>query len=291
MTDPGPKKVVDILTAASGYLAGKGIENPGLASKLLLSRLLNCKHLELAFRFDQVLTERQLDAMRRGIKRVAAGEPVQYVTGETGFMGNTVKVDKRALIPRPETEGLVEIVLACAPLWQRPKPVVVDVGTGSGCIVLSLIKEKPEAHYLAFDISEDALALARENAAALGLSERVVFTLAELSDAMQPETVDAVISNLPYIPTAEIETLEPQVKDHEPRVALDGGPNGLSVIEDVVGDAAIVLKPGGWIFLEIGADQGDAVRELLGDAGFEDVAVRQDLAGRDRVVTGVLPAE
>jgi release factor glutamine methyltransferase len=291
MTDPGPKKVVDILTAASGYLAGKGIENPGLASKLLLSRLLNCKHLELAFRFDQVLTERQLEAMRRGIKRVAAGEPVQYVIGETGFMGNTMKVDKRALIPRPETEGLVEIVLGCAPLWQRAKPVVVDVGTGSGCIVLSLVKEKPQAHYLAFDISEDALALARENAAALGLSERVVFTLAELSDAMQPETVDAVISNLPYIPTAEIETLEPQVKDHEPRVALDGGPNGLSVIEDVVGDAAIVLKPGGWIFLEIGADQGEAVRELLGDAGFEDVAVRKDLAGRDRVVTGVLPAE
>lgn len=289
MSDPEPKKVVDILTASTQYLAGKGIESPGLAAKLLLSRLLNCKHLDLAFKFDLVLTDKQLDAMRRGVKRVAAGEPVQYVTGETGFMGHPIKVDKRALIPRPETEGLVETVLACEALWARDKPVVVDVGTGSGCIVGSLAKARPNAVYLAFDVSEDALALARENATALGVTDRVTFARAELGDAMDPESADAIISNLPYIPTAEVDRLPPEVRDHEPRVALDGGPQGVEVITGVAYDAAIVLKPGGLIFLEIGAEQGAAVSAILREVGYAQVTVQKDLAGLDRIVTGVLP--
>ncbi|MCE9616580.1 MAG: peptide chain release factor N(5)-glutamine methyltransferase [Lentisphaerae bacterium] len=290
MSETAPKKVVDVLMAATQYLAGKGVEGPGLAAKLLLSRLLNCKHLEIPFKFDVVLTEKQLEAMRRGVKRVAAGEPVQYVIGETGFMGHNIKTDKRALIPRPETELLVEAVLACVPLWQRGKPVIVDVGTGSGCIIVSLAKARPDAHYLAFDISPEALALARENAAELGVADQVTFAHAELGDAMEPETADAIISNLPYIPTAVIETLQTQVRDHEPRVALDGGERGVDVIEGVVYDATIVLKPGGLIFLEIGADQGEAVRDIVRDAGFDQIAVRQDLAGLDRIVTAVLPA-
>ncbi len=289
MPDAAPMKVVDILTASTQYLQGKGIEGPGMAAKLLLSRLLNCKHLELIFKYDLVLSEKQLEAMRRGIKRVAAGEPVQYVIGETGFMGHTIKTDNRALIPRPETEILVETVLASAALWQHAKPVIVDVGTGSGCIVVSLAKEKPGAHYLAFDVSDQALSLARENAKTLGVADHVTFAQTELGDALEPETADAIISNLPYIPTAVIDTLQPQVRDHEPRVALDGGANGVEVIEGVVYDATIVLKPGGLIFLEIGADQGKAVSTMLRDAGFENVAVKQDLAGLDRIVTGRLP--
>ncbi len=289
MTETGPKKVVDVLTAASGYLAGKGIESPGLAAKMLLGRLLNCKPLELAFRYDVVLSDRHLEAMRRGVKRVAAGEPVQYVIGETGFMGQTVKVDARALIPRPETEGLVEIVLQCEALWRRPAPVIVDVGTGSGCIVVSLARERAQARYVACDISAEALTLARENAAAQGLAERISFAQSTLGEALPPESADAVISNLPYIPSATIDTLAPQVRDHEPRVALDGGPDGLRIIEDVIGEAAIALKPGGWLFLEIGAEQGDAVRELLGDAGFDAITVHRDLAGHDRVVAACLP--
>ena len=290
MSEPAPRKVVEVLTVASQYLQGKGIESPGLAAKLLLSRLLNCKHLDLIVRYDHVLTDKQLEAMRRGVRRVAAGEPVQYVIGETGFMGHTVKTDKRALIPRPETELLVESVLGAAALWQRPKPVVVDVGTGSGCIIVSLAKANPNAHYVAFDVSAEALTLAKENAAALGVGDHVTFTQAELGDAMDPETADAIISNLPYIPSGDIAGLQPQVRDHEPRIALDGGPTGLEIIEAVVCDAAIVLKPGGLIFLEIGADQGPAVSEMLRDAGFDDVAVRPDLAGLDRIVTGTLPA-
>ncbi|MDA0576469.1 MAG: peptide chain release factor N(5)-glutamine methyltransferase [Verrucomicrobia bacterium] len=289
MPETPPKKVVDVLTAATQYLHGKGIESPGLAAKLLLSRLLNCKHLDLIVRYDVALSDKQLEAMRRGIKRVGAGEPVQYVIGETGFMGHAIKTDKRALIPRPETELLVETVLDCAALWQRPRPVVLDVGTGSGCIIASLAKARPDAQYLAFDVSEEALSLARENAAVLGVADRVTFTRAELGDAMEPETAHSLVSNLPYIPSAAIAGLQTQVRDHEPLVALDGGVSGVEVIEGVVCDAAIVLKPGGMLFLEIGADQGQSVSTILRDAGFDAVTVKKDLAGLDRIVTGVLP--
>ena len=283
-----PSKVVDVLTAATEYLSGKGVENPTLAAKLLMARLLKCKPLELMFRFNDTLSEKHLEAMRRGVKRVGAGEPVQYVTGETGFMQHTIKTDRRALIPRPETEVLVETVLACEPLWARAEPAVVDVGTGSGCIVISIAGERPTGRYLAFDVSEEALALARENAEALGVIDRVTFARADIADALDPETIDAIIANLPYIPTAELERLPPEVRGHEPRTALDGGDTGLELIARTVYDASFVLKPGGHLFLEIGADQGEAVAGLMREAGFIDIAVKQDLNRRDRVVSGVL---
>jgi release factor glutamine methyltransferase len=290
MSAQSPTKVVEILAASSEYLAQKGVENPGLASKLLLSRLLNCKHLELNFKFNDELSDKQLEAMRRGIKRVASGEPVQYVIGETGFRDETLKVDERALIPRPETEVLVETVLNCEALWQQEHPLIIDVGTGSGCIAISIAQTRKQARVVAFDISAEALELARTNVASAGLDSRVTLVQADVSDALEPESVDAVVSNAPYIPSAAIETLETQVKDHEPHVALDGGVNGLDVIEGVVYDAAIVLRAGGFIFLEIGADQGKAVSALLSDAGFDQVSVKKDLAARDRVVSAVLPA-
>jgi release factor glutamine methyltransferase len=288
MATEAPKKVVEVLTAASEYLADKGVDNPGMASKLLLSRLLKCKHLELSFKFNDDLSEKQLAAMRRGIKRVGSGEPVQYVVGETGFMGHNVKVDERALIPRPETEVLVETVLACDALWNRKMPVIVDVGTGSGCIVISLAKAKPDARFLAFDTSADALSLARENAEALGVADRIGMAQEDLADALEPQMVNAVICNLPYIPTDEYEKLPVHIKDHEPREALDGGPSGLRVIESVIFDAAIVLKPDGFIFLEIAPDQAGRVSSLLAEAGFDEIRVKQDLAKRDRIVWAVL---
>ena len=288
MTTEAPKKVVEVLTAASEYLAGRGVDNPGMASKLLMSRLLKCKHLELNFKFNDDLTEKQLAAMRRGIKRVGSGEPVQYVIGETGFMGHDVKVDKRALIPRPETEVLVETVLACDALWSRDMPVIVDVGTGSGCIVISLAKARKDARFLACDISADALSLAKENAQALGVADRIGMVEDDLADALEPQMVDAVISNLPYIPSDDYEKLPVHIKDHEPREALDGGPGGLGVIESVIYDAAIVLKQGGYAFLEIAPDQSDRVSGFLRDAGFKEVQIKKDLSQRDRIVCAVL---
>ena len=283
-----PRNLGDVLKAATDYLAGKGVDQPRLAAEHLASRLLNCRRLELYLKHDQPLSDKLLDAMRRGAKRVAAGEPVQYVIGQWDFMGRTFTTDRRALIPRPETEGLVEKVLACAPLWARPKPAVADIGTGSGCIAITLALEKPHGLYIAVDVSDDALSLARENAARYGLDKAIAFANAELPDLIDGGELDALVANLPYIATSEWEKLPAHIRDHEPRAALDGGPTGLTVIEAVAQDASMALKPGGFIFLEIGFDQGEAVRNLLQGVGFEDVQVHPDLAGKDRVVTGTL---
>jgi len=228
------KNVLDVLNAGTGFLESKNIENPRLICEMLLSRLLRCPRLELYMKHDKELSEKMLEAMRRGIKRAADGEPVQYITGEAGFMNSTFKVDKRALIPRPETEVLVNMVLECKSIWEQESPAIVDVGTGSGCIILSIAAEKPKGKYLAIDISEEALALARENAVELNLSERVHFINADLADVVDPESIDAVVANLPYIPGNVCETLATQVRDHEPRTALDGGPDGLDIIRSVI---------------------------------------------------------
>ncbi|MGQ9661683.1 MAG: peptide chain release factor N(5)-glutamine methyltransferase [Kiritimatiellia bacterium] len=277
-----------ILDAAAGYLVAKGIEEARLACELLAARLLRCRRLELPLKHDLVLSEKLVEAMRRGVRRVAAGEPVHYVLGETEFMGHVFKVDSRALIPRPETELLVEEVLACAALWQNPRPRIVDVGTGCGCIVISLALARPAAVYAALDVSEQALALARENALRLGIANRIGFACAELADFVDPGTVDAIVANLPYIPSAEIEKLPVQIRDHEPRQALDGGPDGLAHISVLIEDATIALKSGGFLFLEIGYDQRERVLRLMEQAGFENVRVAKDLAGHARVVQGQL---
>jgi release factor glutamine methyltransferase len=284
-----PRTVAEVLNAATDYLVGRKVDEPRLAVEHLLCRLLNCKRLELSVKHRQVLSDKQLEAMRRGTKRVAGGEPIQYVMGQWDFMGHTFKVDRRALIPRPETEILVEQVLKNGALWDREKPAVVDIGTGSGCIIISLALAKPEGLYLAVDVSEEALELARENAAALGAGTRIAFSLDELCDLIDPASVDAIVANLPYVTTSDYERLPPHIRNHEPRGALDAGPTGLEAIELAVQDASLALKPGGLLFLEIGDTQGAAVSRLLEDAGFDQIAITKDLAGHDRVVSGIQP--
>ena len=287
MSEP-VKTVAEVLKAGADYLAKQGVDQPRAACEVLLGRLLGCRRLDVHTRHDEVLGEKHLEAMRRGIKRVAAGEPVQYVTGETEFKGRVFKVDKRALIPRPETELLVDEVLTCEALWKKPQPAVMDWGTGSGCIAISLALERPKGLYLALDASADAVALARENAAAHGVAERIGFADADVSELVEPESFDAIVANLPYIPTADWQRLPAHIRNHEPRQALDGGPRGLSVIESVAHDASMVLRAGGRFFLEIGHQQGPAVKSLLAETGFSDVQVKKDLAGHDRIVTAVL---
>ncbi len=284
------KTLGEVLNAADGYLKGKGIENARLISELLASRLLNCRRLELCLNFKTVLSEKQLAAMRRGIKRAADGEPVQYITGDTEFMGHVFKVDKRALIPRPETELLVEKVLQCELLSGKSEvhPVVVDIGTGSGCIIISIALAKPGGRYLGLDISAEAIKLAQENAAALGAGPEVAFACAELPDILDPETVDVIVANPPYIPTAEYKALPVHIRDHEPTTALDGGPDGLDVMRMIIQDSAMALKPGGFLFLEIGHQQAGAVKTLLEEAGIRHIETCKDLNGRDRIVTGRL---
>jgi release factor glutamine methyltransferase len=288
VTESAAKTVLEVLNSAAGYLASRQVEDSRIAVELLLARLLKCKRLEVPLRGRDVLPEPQLEAMRRGVKRLAGGEPVQYVLGQTDFMGHIFKTDRRALIPRPETELLVEAVLKCESLWSNPKPVIADVGTGSGCIAVTLALARPQGLYAALDISEEALALARENAAALGVADRVGFVTSELPDFAEPQSMHAVISNPPYIATRDWEALPVHIRDHEPRQALDGGSNGLTVVETVIQDATIVLKIGGFLFMEIGYNQGAAVRRMFEDFGFSEVEIRKDTAGLDRIAVGAL---
>ena len=279
------KRLLEVLQAATEYLAARGVENARLVTEQLMSHVLDCPRLQLYVRFESILSETQLEALRRGMKRLAAGEPLQYVTGDTAFMGHTFKTDRRALIPRPDTEPLVEAVLACEPLWGRPSPAIVEVGTGSGCVAISLALARPAA-YTAIDASPDALALAAENADRLQVADRLTFRQGDLLAGLAAESADAVVANLPYIRTADLAALPRHIREHEPVLALDGGEDGLACIRRLVGQTPAVLRPDGWLFLEIGCDQGAAVSACLGELGYADVAIQPDRGGRDRVASG-----
>ena len=282
----------EILEKADTYLTGKGVPDARVASELLAARLLHLGRGMLAGEMAKEVPEKFLEAMRRGMARLVKGEPIQYVLGEWDFRMLTLKCDRRALIPRPETEELVTRVLGClnAEAQRHRGGLIVDVGTGTGAIVLSLAKEfKGEAVFLGTDVSEDAIALAKENAARCGLADRVKFAVADgLDDFDEPQCVDVIVSNPPYIETAVCETLDPRVKDFEPRLALDGGMSGLDFYERYLSDAVNLLKPGGAVFFEIGENQGEAVRQLMFDCGFDDIKIEKDFAGHDRYAMAVL---
>jgi release factor glutamine methyltransferase len=195
------------------------------------------------------------------------------------------------LIPRPETEELVTRVLKFARSGNfSAPPFVVDVGTGSGCIILSLAKEMPQGVFLGIDISPEAISLASENASLCNLKDKVRFAVADgLDDFDEPGIIDIIVSNPPYIATEECKTLDSRVKDFEPMSALDGGPDGLDFYERLSSDAFNLLKPGGAVFFEIGNTQGEAVSNILFESGFENIAVEKDYAGHDRYVSAILP--
>lgn len=277
-----PHRLNDLLVAGTGYLQRHGVEFPRVACELLAARLLACPRLDLVKNYDRLLPDAHVAALRRGLKRVAAHEPVQYVLGEWDFRQLTLTVDRRALIPRPETEQLLDLALNVPELWMRPEPFIIDVGTGTGCIVLSLARERPQGRYVAIDASADALTLAHINAVRTGLVERVEFREACGCGEFMAGSVDAIVSNPPYIRSDVVPTLDECIRNYEPTLALDGGLDGLVVIRAIVHDAAMVLRPGGWLFLEIGDDQGPSVRELLETLGFVDVAIRNDYADKPR---------
>lgn len=277
----------EIIAKTSAFLAGKGVPDARTAAELMAARLLKVGRGFLAGSLASEVSERHLEAMRRGIARLVKGEPLQYVLGEWDFRSLTLKCDRRALIPRPETEELVTRALA----RMKPGAFVVDVGTGTGAIVLSLAKEfAGEAAFLGTDVSEDAIALARENAARCGLADRVQFAVMDgLDDFDEPGLVDMIVSNPPYIESAACETLDPRVRDFEPRLALDGGASGLDFYDRYLSDALNILKPGGSVLFEIGESQGAALRRLMEDYGFRDILVERDFAGHDRYASATLP--
>ena len=281
----------EVVGKSAAFLASKGVPDPAVAAELLAARLLGVGRGLLAGAFDRAAEERHLAAMRRGMARLAKGEPLQYVLGEWDFRTLTLKCDRRALIPRPETEGLVSLVLEWLRGSGRPgAPLVVDVGTGTGAIVLSLAKEYAgEATFLGTDVSEDAVALARENAERCLLADRVGFAVMDgLDDFDEPQCVDAIVSNPPYIESAVVDTLDPRVRDFEPRLALDGGATGLDFYDRYLADALNLLKAGGAVFFEIGDTQGEAVRRMMESYGFGDIRIAKDLSGRDRYASATL---
>ena len=283
----------EVLSKSSGSLEGKGVPDARVASELLAARLLHVGRGLLAGALEKDVPEKCLEAMRRGMARLVKGEPLQYVLGEWDFRTLTLACDRRALIPRPETEELVTRVLAH--LRSHPSslihhPFIVDVGTGTGAIILSLAKEfHGGAVFLGTDVSGEAIALAQENAARCGLADRVKFAVMDgLDDFDEPQCVDVIVSNPPYVESAVCETLDPRVKDFEPRLALDGGVSGLDFYDRYLGDAVNLLKPGGAVFFEIGENQGEAVRKLMFDYGFNDIQIEKDDGGHDRYASAKL---
>lgn len=279
----------EVIHKTSAFLDSKSVPDAEVAAELLAARLLGVGRGFLSAAFEKEVPEKHLEALRRGMARLVKGEPLQYVLGEWDFRSLTLKCDRRALIPRPETEELVTRVLKH--LRTLSSPFVVDVGTGTGAIILSLAAEyKGEAVFLGTDVSEEAIALARENAAKTNLAARVKFAVADgLDDFDEPESVDVLVSNPPYIRSAVCETLDPRVKDFEPRLALDGGESGLDFYDRYLADALNLLKPGGGVFFEIGEDQGPALAKLMTDYGFADVKIEKDWAGHDRYASAILP--
>jgi release factor glutamine methyltransferase len=282
-----PWTVRRVLGWTTQHFDNRGVDAPRLASELLLAHVLGLSRVRLYTDLDRPLDRAELQAYRELIAARVAGTPVQYLTGRRDFCGRSFQVDPRVLIPRPETEGLVEAVLRTLP---TAGPVrLLDVATGSGCIAVTLAAERPEATVVATDIDEGACALARANAQAHGVGPRVQVRQGDLFAAVAGEApFDAVVSNPPYVRTAELPGLQAEVQ-REPRLALDGGPEGLTVLSGVVEGAFGFLAPGGLLALEMGDEQGETVRNLLLQRGYEAVRIEQDFERRDRMAFGTRP--
>lgn len=267
----------ELVADAAEQLARAGVPTPQVDAELLLGHVLGLTRSELQVERGRELTEDEEAAARRLVERRVAREPLAYIFGEWGFRNLTLKVDRRVLVPRPETEVVVERCLEL--LRGLDTPAVLDVGTGSGAIALAIEDELPAARVTAIDVSEGALELARENAAATRLNVR--FDCADLRQGLTGR-YDLVVSNPPYVSIDEIETLEPEVRDWEPRIATVGDGH----TELIARAAREVLDPRGWLVLEIAAGARERTTELLRDLGYEEVRAGPDLAGRDRVVEG-----
>jgi release factor glutamine methyltransferase len=279
--------VLKLLRWTTAYFENKGVEAPRAGAELLLSHCLGLRRLDLYLRYDQPLTTEELAAFKALIQRRTRGEPVAYIIGERAFWTLDLKVNLQVLIPRPETERLVEIALAALKALNQPRPRVLDLGTGSGAIALALATEIPQGYFLALDCSWGALQAARENQRGNAIAARIDYMAADWCTAINPHKggFDLIVSNPPYIKAGEIDTLQTEVSRFEPRLALDGGPDGLDCLRLIIDQTADQLIPGGTLIMEIGADQGNAVKDLAAaHEGFEFIEIHKDYAGLDRVV-------
>lgn len=273
--------VLEIIKKTTDFFAGKGIESPRLNAELLVGHALGLKRMQLYLQFERPLAEADLEKIRPLVRRRALHEPVQYILGETEFAGLKLKVDRRALIPRPETELLVEHVVAACP---APPARVLDLGTGSGAIALALARAFPEARVTATDISTDALALAGENAAANALAGQVTFLESSWFSALPAEEFELIVSNPPYLSMEETAQTAPEVRGFEPALALTAEGNGLAALTEIIRTAPRFLIPGGLLALETGIAQHAELLATTKAAGFSQAESRPDLTQRDRFI-------
>jgi release factor glutamine methyltransferase len=298
--------VLEAIQKSTEFLAKKGVESPRLQTELLLAHQLNMPRMKLYLNFDRVLTAPETDGLRELIKRRAAREPLQHITGSTSFCGYEIAVSRHALIPRPETELLAELgwkFLAERRAPSRPEPAnilepaeavlgvptALDFGTGTGCIAIALAAKCPNARITALDVSPDALALAKQNAEQNQVAERIEFLPGDGFAALTAgRQFDLLVSNPPYIASAEIATLEPEVRDFDPRGALDGGADGLDFYRRLAAEAKPFLKPDGKIMVEFGDGQADDLQKIFAAEKWIVEAVQEDYSHRARILVARL---
>lgn len=277
--------LVKAWTAAKERLKDAGIEQPAIDARLMLEVAADVTRTEIVTDPYRMLTVQQWETLDDYLTRRARREPVSHIIGRKGFWKILLQVNKNVLTPRPETEVIVDEVLKAFP--ENMAFNMLDLGVGSGTILLAVLAERPAAKGLGVDVSEEALAVARENAANLDLNTRCALLRGDWTAGLGDAGFDLVVSNPPYIASHIIETLEPEVRDHEPRLALDGGPDGLNAYRQLAPEILRVLKPAGMFAVEIGYDQSADVEALFRDAGAANVRTIKDLSTHDRVVIGV----
>ena len=281
--------LLEVVTKSAAFLETKGVEHARLNAELLVGHALGLKRMELYLQFERLLPERELEAIRPLIKRRSQREPLQHIVGSVEFAGIELKTDRRALIPRPETEFLVELL--GGECDASPPACILDLGTGSGALALALAHRWSEARVTATDVSKDALALARENTVASKLEDRVTLVESDWFAGLNAgEGFGLIVSNPPYLTRAEVEESAVEVRGFEPSIALSTSEEGSADLLTIISEARRFLVPGGLLAMETGIAQHPRLLEAFATAGFENNRSRQDLAGRDRFVWGNAPA-
>ena len=277
--------VLESIQKSAEFLAKKGVESPRLHAELLLAHVLKLPRMKLYLNFERALAPAEMDGLRELVRRRGLREPLQHITGSTSFCGLEIAVNRHVLIPRPETELLAEAGGSFLSTLNSQPSTALDFGTGSGCLAIALAAKCSSAKIFALDVATDALTLARQNAVANKVASRIEFLqsdrFATLPDAIR---FDLIISNPPYVPSAEIESLEPEVRDHDPRLALDGGVDGLDFYRQLATEARKFLKTNGKIMLEFGDGQAEAIQKIFENQNWVVEAVKDDYSQRPRIL-------
>ena len=277
--------VLEGIQRSTEFLARKGVDSPRLQTELLLAHLLKMPRMRLYLSFERPLAEAEIDSFRELIKRRGQREPLQHIIGSTSFCGLEIKVSPRVLVPRPETELLAERGWTFLNERSLPHPGALDIGAGSGCLAIALATKCPTAEVTAVDISPEALTVAQENAAQHGLAERIRFLQGDCFTPLAAGSrFDLILSNPPYIPSGEIATLQPEVRDYDPHTALDGGADGLDYGRRLAAEAGRFLQPQGRLMMEFGDGQAEALRRVFEEQNWVVEAMVEDYTHRPRII-------